>query len=288
MRLRKIKKLFTLFILICLFFNVNNIMSFATNSDNTKAIQQSANNSKTSKKQDKTDKEKDDTKKLNPFPYDEEYYNIFSSFMFSKNNLNALQKALSIYNRKLNSKVLKEKTGTTTTNANNENTNPADEDSGEVSSDSAKEEEEEIYDQIDRNVGNVYLKSIMFISKNHWTIWINDVKISNDTNNNTENEFYIKNINQDTATIVWSLFRSKWKFVNINNAISADKYVFNEEKNKIELTFTLHINQTYMASEDKIIDGKFKEETIFIDKSPDSLINIENSDTSFDDLLKGI
>ena len=48
----------------------------------------------------------------------------------------------------------------------------------------------------------IYLNSIMYISKNAWSVWINDSKITNENNKNRD--IIIKKITPNYINIVWS------------------------------------------------------------------------------------
>lgn len=190
-------------------------------------------------------------------PFQDNYYNSFNTFMLTKNNLELIKKALIIYNNNiLNLKKMN-------LIKNEEN------DEGENF-------------EYDKNIGNVYLKSIMYISKNFWTVWINDKKISNKNNLEEDNEFFIEKINLNEAIIRWTVGKNKWNIINYENNIHMSEYNFNEKTNKIEFRITLHPNQTFVASENKVIDGKYKEpntiNTIISDESIDSIFDDENID----------
>ena len=47
---------------------------------------------------------------------------------------------------------------------------------------------------------DIYLKAIMYISNNYWSVWINDIKISNTNNLDKDNEYIIKKINKSNNT----------------------------------------------------------------------------------------
>lgn len=162
-------------------------------------------------------------------PYSANYYKDFRSFMFPSKNINLIRRVLEIYDKNNSS-------------ANNDIFGNDD-------------DEENNYDA---SVGNVYLKSIMYISKKHWAVWINSKKISNENNNDEDNEFFIKKINRNTVEIKWRVSKAKWGIINYENTISKSNYTINEQTHKVEFDLILHPNQTFVASKNEVIDGKYK------------------------------
>ena len=202
-------------------------------------------------------------------PIEDKYYEYFETFTTTKNNLMVLRKALTRYAK-----------NTENTEKNKVN---FDGEEGEES-----EEQQEQYDN--KNIGNIYLKTVLYISKNHWTVWINDTKITNINNNDEENEFYITKVNENQVDFIWRMFKSKFKIVNSNEKITGDMYRENEETNKIELKLSLSPNQTFVASENKIIDGKYSEYKFVLDKEttnqqPQTIVE---EDINFDELMKNL
>ncbi len=97
----------------------------------------------------------------------------------------------------------------------------------------------------------IYLNSIMYISKNAWSIWINNNKITNLTNNN--NDINVIDISPLYVTIAWKITPLQWESINANNKFSEDKYKIYD--NYVELFIKLSPNQTYLPSKNQIIEG---------------------------------
>jgi hypothetical protein len=147
----------------------------------------------------------------------------------------------------------------------------------------------------DKYAGNLYLKSILFVSPNYWTIWVNDEKISSETNKREEGEFFVEEIKKDQVKLVRRLSKGQWRYMNSGNYVSANRYRTNEKTNKVELTLVLHPNQMFVFAKNEIIDGKYKEEVLRVDgiESLDKIGGIGNPNMSdeeinFDDLLNNL
>lgn len=235
-------------LLFFLFFNVNNSHSTATVEIPDKTTQSIADNilSGNNKEEVLT-------------PISDEYYKPFKSFMFSDNILHAIQKALVLHNNK--GKVI-------------------------VDENNSTEESGEEIATFDESMKNVYLKAIMYISNNNWSVWINDKKISNKNNLDEDNEYIIKRINTKEAIILLNVSKTKWNYLNSSGIITNDKCIIDDEKNKVNFEIKLHPNQTFIFSQNSVIDGKYKGE---VEKLIDSIDNNEldlflNEEFNFDEL----
>ena len=195
-----------------------------------------------------TNQPKDDVITISPISDD--YYKDFSSFMLGNSTIKIIQKALSLNSNK--SLITNE-------TAIDENGNII--------------QKEETFSQ---DVGNIYLKSIMYVSKNFWSVWVNDIKITNNTNLNKDNEFIVKNINSEKVDIIRRVSKTKWSYINSNNKITADEYKIVD--NNVEFEVTLSPNQTFVASKNEIIEGKYvNEEELLINSinNPDGELNLD-------------
>ena len=162
---------------------------------------------------------------------DKKYYTKYKSVFLSKKDLNILPKVLGYYFR-AKKNIAKE----------------------DIASDELVSNLESGVGE--NNISNVYLKSIMFISKNFWSVWLNDYKISNITNSAKDLEFQILNINREEVEVLWTVSSTKWEFVNKKKAISPNSYSKNKYGN-IEMILKLKPNQTFVGNSDQIIEGKF-------------------------------
>jgi hypothetical protein len=210
-------------------------------------------------------------------PIEDRYYKIFRAFTNSSKNLTTIMKALAIYEK-------------------NKNANDGKEVIVEVIDDLVEEDGSE-YEEVteDKYAGNIHLKSIVFISPNYWTIWINDEKISSGTNKEEESEFFVEEVEKDRVKLVRRFSKGQWRYVNSGNYVSADRYKTNEKINKVELVLVLHPNQTFVLAKDEIIDGKYKEEVLRVENI-ESLDGVEgisspgmsDEEINFDDLLNNL
>ncbi len=99
----------------------------------------------------------------------------------------------------------------------------------------------------------IYLASIMYSSKDDWTVWINNSKITSQ-NNSLQNEFYIKKISPDKAQILWTLSLSKWRILAGKNAESTAPNL--NSKNLVEINLDLKPNQTFVMKLNTVVEGR--------------------------------
>ena len=124
---------------------------------------------------------------------------------------------------------------------------------------------EEIYDQNSQS-SYVYLGSILYNSPNNWSVWINDQKISF-SNNKPDAEIYIKSIDADKVTIVWTMTISKWKILTQKK--SEDNIQINSN-NQVAVDFPLSFNQTYILASGLTVEGKVVNLSSDTPKKPES------------------
>lgn len=99
----------------------------------------------------------------------------------------------------------------------------------------------------------VYLASLLYLKPNEWIVWINDKKITS-RDNNEENEFFIKFIEKGQAKIVWKIGLTKWRI--ISQAKAEDSAPETNENNKVEVSFDLMPNQTFILTTNEIVEGR--------------------------------
>jgi hypothetical protein len=117
-------------------------------------------------------------------------------------------------------------------------------------------------------------------------VWINDKKISNKDNLDEENEYIIQKINTKEVTMLLSVSKTKWNYLNSAGTITNEEYTVDDTKNKVNFKIKLHPNQTFIFSQNSVIDGKYKGE---VEKLIDSIDNNEldlflNEEFNFDEL----
>lgn len=100
----------------------------------------------------------------------------------------------------------------------------------------------------------VYLASILYFSPTKWVVWIQNNKISSDSNSK-DNEFYLKEVTSRKVKILWKLGITKWEI--LSGTTSEIKPQTNEN-NEVEMEFELQPNQTYALKTGDIFEGTFK------------------------------
>ena len=118
---------------------------------------------------------------------------------------------------------------------------------------------------------NLYLNSILYLSKNHWAIWINGNKI---TNLDKNEDIVVTNVSPLNVSFYWRMSNKRWEIINISNQISKSKYKF--DGNYVNLYLKLNPNQTYVSLDDKIVEGKAK---TLEEKAVEQMTNINNNYT---------
>lgn len=217
------------FLLLFLLFNPFSSFGNETPVDNKQSTIQEQKNNQNNKSASNIKNNLVNNNDIILSPNTDIYYSKFNSFMLGNNVIKVIRQALELGINKKN--IEKKQDGIS----------------------------ENVEENISTDIGNIYLKSIIFLSDNFWSVWINDKKITNNTNNNKENEFIIKEINSNKATILLKVNKTKWSYINSANMISEKEYSINED-DQVEFLFTLSPNQSFIASENKIIDGKYKNE----------------------------
>lgn len=99
---------------------------------------------------------------------------------------------------------------------------------------------------------SLYLNSIMYISKDFWSVWLNGNKITN--LNNGDGEIVVTNISPLKASFVWTIGLSRWNIINSKGQIPESRYKINGDQ--VSLYFSLSPNQTYLPASDKIVEGR--------------------------------
>lgn len=98
---------------------------------------------------------------------------------------------------------------------------------------------------------SVYLNSIMYISDNAWSAWVNGYKMTN--MNKGVGDLRILEISPLNATFVWKFTPLQWQAINQSGLIPMENYKDNGDY--VDLYFTLSPNQTYIPSLNQILEG---------------------------------
>jgi hypothetical protein len=119
-----------------------------------------------------------------------------------------------------------------------------------------KEQEEKLKKEEDEQ-GNeksyIYLASIIYFNQKDWVIWINDQKITPKTNQRNK-ELYIKKVYANQIDVVWKLSITKWKIISGKKSETIAPKI--NKDNQIEVSFSLKPNQTFMLSNNSVVEGK--------------------------------
>lgn len=172
------------------------------------------------------------------------YFTRQKSLLSTENEINLLNKVVAIY--KKNSAMSNEELEQSTINT------------------------DIMYDSYNYQTFILYLKSILFLSKDKWSVWLNNKKITNADNKN-KNEFFIKDIDDKKIVLQWNISEFKWGYVNKMNNISHQRFK-KLENGSIELTLVLYSNQSYLPFVDQVVEGKYqyKKEEIKVENKSDS------------------
>lgn len=101
----------------------------------------------------------------------------------------------------------------------------------------------------------VYLNAILYVSKNNWIAWVNGNKITV-KDNIVSNPIYIRSIDKNKASIVWTIGITKWKaLIGEREDLNSSAYKVNPN-NQVEVRFTLKTNQTYNLINNTVVEGK--------------------------------
>lgn len=117
-------------------------------------------------------------------------------------------------------------------------------------------EAERIKQEEKRNEENeksyIYLASIIYFTPRDWVVWINDKKITSETNDK-EKELYLKSVQKDRVKLLWKLSMSKWKILSGRKEEAAPTV---NKDNQVETTIELKVNQTFILSTLGVVEGR--------------------------------
>jgi hypothetical protein len=99
----------------------------------------------------------------------------------------------------------------------------------------------------------IYLGSIIYFTPKDWVVWVNEKKITPE-NNKKENELYLRSIQKDQISLVWTLAVSKWKILSgLDSEELAPKI---NDNNQVEVQFDLKPNQTFILNSNNVVEGR--------------------------------
>lgn len=164
------------------------------------------------------------------------YYQIFSSIMFSTKDVEDISKTLPRF-KYLNEYKQEE---------NNSEKSPVLK---------AGETKQKSIFNFDAGSIYIYLNSIMYVSKDDWSVWVSGNKITNLTNGNSE--IKVLDIFPSLAKLSWTFDLNQWEVINPNKLIPESNYSIKD--NMVTLTFSLSPNQSFLPVTNQTIEGKIKE-----------------------------
>ncbi len=130
-------------------------------------------------------------------------------------------------------------------------------DPNNANSQQKKAEEEEAKakkEQDDFNAKSyIYLASIMYSTSQDWVVWINDKKITSETNKKSK-ELFLDSVSKDRVSIMWNVSPSKMKVLLGAKADSLN--LKTNSDGQIEVKFALQPNQTFMLGSNTVVEGK--------------------------------
>lgn len=107
---------------------------------------------------------------------------------------------------------------------------------------------------------NLYLGSIVYYSPSNWSIWVNDKKLTNKTNTES-NELYVTRISRTEAELRWRPYSlmdipTVWQMATQNGQHPLPHILVDEHAG--EITLDLHPNQTFLPKSLTIREGLIK------------------------------
>ena len=99
----------------------------------------------------------------------------------------------------------------------------------------------------------IYLASIIYFTAKDWAVWINDQKVTYESNN-PEKELYLASVTNNSVKLMWKISLSKWKILS-GQKVDAQPPSVNAN-NQVEIEFELHPNQTFSLKAGKVAEGR--------------------------------
>ncbi len=97
----------------------------------------------------------------------------------------------------------------------------------------------------------IYLGSVIYFSPKAWAVWINDNKITPETNKK-DSELYLLSVTRESVRVLWRTSRLK---ILSKSVLAPDRNDSGDENNIVE-EFTLKPNQTFVLGTKTIVEGR--------------------------------
>jgi len=135
---------------------------------------------------------------------------------------------------------------------NNQTYTPAEKAKDPNSPDSQKDSEK-VIKEYENEKSYIFLSSVMYFTASDWVVWINDQKITPETNKR-DKELYLKSVQRDEVSVVWSMNATKWKILADRKMEDSTPQI--NADNKIQTSFSLKPNQTFILGLNKVVEGR--------------------------------
>lgn len=117
----------------------------------------------------------------------------------------------------------------------------------------AEEEKKRAEENEESEKSYIYLASIIYFTPKDWAVWINQQKITHESNK-ADKELYVKSIQKDRVKVLWKISLSKWKI--LSNFKPENEIPKVNANNQVEIEFELKQNQTFMLNSNTVVEGK--------------------------------
>lgn len=107
--------------------------------------------------------------------------------------------------------------------------------------------------KVENEKSYAHLSSMIYVKKNDWVVWINDKKITPQSNDK-EKELYLKLIKKGLVKVVWKMSLSKWKILSGKNSESDAPSI--NENSQVVIEFFLKPNQSFSLTANEVVEGK--------------------------------
>lgn len=98
----------------------------------------------------------------------------------------------------------------------------------------------------------IHLASIIYFNAKDWAIWVNDQKITYESND-PKKELYLISVANNSVKLMWKISLSKWKILSGQRPDAPPPNI--NANNQVEIEFELQPNQTFSLKTGKITEG---------------------------------
>ena len=98
----------------------------------------------------------------------------------------------------------------------------------------------------------IHLASIIYFNAKDWAIWVNDQKITYESND-PKKELYLISVANNSVKLMWKISLSKWKILSGQRPDAPPPNI--NANNQVEIEFELQPNQTFFLKTGKVTEG---------------------------------